>query len=49
MVGAVSYLLFTNKEKVARTLTGDKEESEPEQKSEPTPKQKKSKRIFDDD
>ncbi len=48
--GAASYLLFMNKEKVARTLTGDKKESdpEPEQESEPTPKKEISNSIFDD-
>ncbi len=50
VVGAASYLLFLNKKKVARTLTGDKEESVPvpEQESEPTPKKENSKSIFDD-
>ncbi len=48
VVGAVSYLLFMNKEKVVRTLTGDKEESDPVPEQEPTSKQEKSKRIFDD-
>ncbi len=47
VVGAVSYLLFMNKKKVVRTLTGDKKESEPATLKEP-PKQEKSKRIFDD-
>ena len=47
VVGAASYLLFMNKEKVVRTLTGDKKESEPTTLKEP-PKQEKSKRIFDD-
>ncbi len=43
VVGAASYLLFLNKKKVVRTLTGDKEESDlvPEQESEPTPKKEK--------
>ena len=40
VVGAASYLLFTNKEKVVRTLTGDKEESDPVSEQEPTPKKK---------
>ena len=50
VVGAASYLLFLNKEKVVRTLTGDKEEldPEPEQESKPTPKKENSKSIFDD-
>ena len=49
VVGAASYLLFLNKKKVVRTLTGDKEESDPvpEQESEPTPKKENSKSIFD--
>ncbi len=49
VVGAVSYLLFANKEKVVRTLTGDKKESDPTPTApaEP-PKREKSKRIFDD-
>ncbi len=50
VVGVVSYLLFLNKKKVVRTLTGDKEELNPvsEQKSEPTPKKENSNSIFDD-
>ncbi len=40
VVGAASYLLFTNKEKVVRTLTGDKEESDP------VPEQANPKRKF---
>ena len=48
VVGAVSYLLFLNKEKVVRTITGDKEELDPEQESEPTPKKENSNSIFDD-
>ena len=50
VVGAVSYLLFLNKKKVVRTLTGDKEESDPVPEQEPTPKKEKenSKSIFDD-
>ncbi len=47
-VGAASYLLFLNKEKVVRTLTGDKEESDPVPEQEPTPKKENSKSIFDD-
>ncbi len=47
VVGVASYLLFTNKEKVVRTLTGDKEESDPVSEQEPTPK-RKSKRVFVD-
>ena len=46
VVGAASYLLFTNKEKVVRT--GDKEESDPVPEQEPTPKKENSKSIFDD-
>ncbi len=48
VVGAASYLLFTNKEKVVRTLTGDKEESDPVQEQEPTPKKENFKSVFDD-
>ena len=48
VVGAASYLLFLNKEKVARTLTGDKEESDPVPEQEPTPKKENSKNIVDD-
>ncbi len=59
VVGAASYLLFTNKEKVVRTLitnkekvvrtlTGDKEESDPVPKQKPTPKKEKFKSVFDD-
>ncbi len=48
VVGAASYLLFLNKEKVVRTLTGDKEESDPVPEQEPTPKKENSKSIFDD-
>ncbi len=48
VVGAASYLLFTNKEKVVRTLTGDKEESDPVPEQEPTPKQENFKSVFDD-
>ncbi len=50
VVGEASYLLFLNKKKVVRTLTGDKEESDPvpEQESKPTPKKENSKSIFDD-
>ena len=51
VVGAASYLLFTNKEKVIRTFSADKEESDPE----PTPKREQSppkktnfKSVFDD-
>ena len=51
VVGAVSYFLLTNKEKVVRTFSADKEESEPE----PTPKREQSppkkanfKSVFDD-
>ncbi len=47
-VGAASYLLFLNKEKVVRTLTGDKKESDPVPEQEPTPKKENSKSIFDD-
>ncbi len=48
VVGAASYLLFLNKKKVVRTLTGDKEESDPVPEQEPTPKKENSKSIFDD-
>ncbi len=48
VVGAASYLLFLNKEKVVRTLTGVKEESDPVPKQKPTPKKENSKSIFDD-
>ncbi len=44
VVGAVSYLLFKNKEEVTRMFSTDKEEPDPV----PTPKKEKSKRIFDD-
>ncbi len=44
VVGAVSYFLLTNKEKVVRTFSADKEE--PEQ--EPTPKKESFKSVFDD-
>ncbi len=51
VVGTVSYLLLTNKEKVIRTFSADKKESEPE----PTPKREQSppkkanfKSVFDD-
>ncbi len=48
VVGAVSYLLFTNKKKVVRTLTGDKEKLDPVPKQEPTPKKENFKSVFDD-
>ncbi len=48
VVGAASYLLFLNKERVMRTLTGDKEELDPEPEQEPTPKKENSNSIFDD-
>ena len=48
VVGAVSYLLFMNKKKVVRTLTGDKEESDPVPEQEPTPKKENFKSVFDD-
>ncbi len=48
VVGAASYLLFTNKEKVVRTLTGDREESDPVPEQEPTPKKENFKSVFDD-
>ncbi len=59
VVGAASYLLFTNKEKVVRTLitnkekvvrtlTGDKEESDPVSEQRPTPKKENFKSVFDD-
>ena len=44
VVGAVSYFLLTNKEKVVRTFSADKEE--PEQES--TPKRENFKSVFDD-
>ena len=47
-VGAASYLLFLNKEKVVRTLTGDKKKSDPVSEQKPTPKKENSKSIFDD-
>ena len=48
VVGAVSYLLFMNKKKVVRTLTGDKEESDPAPEQEPTPKKENFKSVFND-
>ncbi len=48
VVGAVSYLLFTNKEKVVRTLTGVKEESDSVPEQEPTPKKENFNSVFDD-
>ena len=50
VVVVASYLLFTNKGKIVRTLTGDKKKSdpEPERESEPTPKKEISNSIFDD-
>ncbi len=48
VVGAASYLLFTNKEKVVRTLTGDKKESDPVPEQKPTPKKENFKSVFDD-
>ncbi len=59
VVGAASYLLFTNKEKVVRTLitgkekvvrtlTGDKEESDPVPEQKPTSKKENFKSVFDD-
>ncbi len=48
VVGAVSYFLLTNKEKVVRTLTGDKEESDSVSEQEPTPKKESFKSVFDD-
>ena len=48
VVGAVSYLLFMNKKKVVRTLTGDKKESDPVPEQEPTPKKENFKSVFDD-
>ncbi len=48
VVGAVSYLLFMNKKKVVRTLTGDKKESDPAPEQEPTPKKENFKSVFDD-
>ncbi len=48
VVGAAFYLLFTNKKKVVRTLTGDKEESDPVPEQEPTPKKENFKSVFDD-
>ncbi len=48
VVGAASYLLFLNKRKVVRTLTGDKEELDPVPEQEPIPKKENSNSIFDD-
>ena len=48
VVGAASYLLFTNKEKVVRMLTRDKEESDPVPEQKPTTKKKNFKSVFDD-
>ncbi len=48
VVGAASYLLFLNKKKVVRTLTGDKEELDPVPVQEPTPRKENSNSIFDD-
>ena len=48
VVGAASYLLFANKKKVVRTLTGDKEESDPAPEQKPTPKKENFKSVFDD-
>ncbi len=48
VVGAASYLLFTNKEKVVRMLTRDKEESDPVPEQKPTPKKENFKSVFDD-
>ena len=48
VVGAASYLLFLNKEKVVRTFSGDKEESDLKPEQDPTPKKENSKSIFDD-
>ena len=44
VVGAISYFLFTNKEKAVRTFSADKEESDPA----PTPKKESFKSVFDD-
>ncbi len=48
VVGVASYLLFTNKEKVVRTLTRYKEESDPVPEQKPAPKKKNFKSVFDD-
>ncbi len=48
VVGVTSYLLFKNKEKVVRTLTGDKEELDPVPEQKPTSKKKNFKSVFDD-
>ena len=46
VVGAASYLLFLNKEKVTRTFSADKKEPEPKPKA--TVKKEDSKSVFDD-
>ncbi len=48
VVGAVSYLLFKNKEKVTRTFSADKEEPDPVPEREQTTSKKKFKSVFDD-
>ncbi len=49
VVGAVSYLLFTNREKVTRMFSADKEEPDPTPKREQTtPKKANFKSVFDD-
>ncbi len=48
VVGAASYLLFLNKEKVTRTFSADKKGSEPEPKPKATVKKENSKSVFDD-
>ncbi len=49
VVGAVSYLLFKNKEKVVRTFSADKEEPDPTPKREQSPPKKANfKSVFDD-
>ena len=48
VVGAASYLLFLNKGKVVRTFSGDKEESDPVPKQEPTLKKENFRRIINE-
>ena len=48
LVVGVAYYSYLNKEKVARMLTGDKEESDPAPEQEPTPKKENFKSVFDD-
>ncbi len=48
LVVGVAYYSYLNKEKVVRTLTGNKEESDPASEQEPTPKKENFKSVFDD-